>query len=385
MPDQGRLVARPAERLRRHIRRVSFDQQLPYWGEFRRFPKIIIALERHISSKGQNVSALDSFPRDVDRRGKTVQHDVLRARRVGENPHHVLVALTVVNHERLAGINGQLDMPAKCLFLDVQRRSPVRIMLDPVRVDAGLPHRHASFVRSHLRQTLPRRIIEFARARRVDRARREHAVIEMSSLQRQFSLVEPVADSADFLNASIDCAFNHRIHVVFGAGFGGGEVGVGVDKPSNSLGRNGRGARFLLRHVFQPILGRMEFHDIDAATRSQIDRDLAEAAVAGINGSIDDIVASFEETLGDYLALDPDLRRAYSRGDIARMYGTALGDAFIREHNFAWQLLIDDYGTDLVVTSPDHDMYTAPLVVVDTRFEDEKPGKLTAFIKQFLG
>ena len=129
----------------------------------------------------------------------------------------------------------------------------------------------------------------------------------------------------------------------------------------------------------------MEFHDIDAATRSQIDRDLAEAAVAGVNGSIDDIVASFEETLSDYLALDPDLRRTYARGDVARMYGTALGDAFIREHGFAWQLLIDDYGTDLVVSSPDHDMYTAPLVVVDTRFEDEEPGKLTAFIKQFLG
>ena len=129
----------------------------------------------------------------------------------------------------------------------------------------------------------------------------------------------------------------------------------------------------------------MEFHDIDAATRSQIDRDLAEATVAGINGSIDDIVASFEETLSEYLALDPDLRREYSRGDVARMYGTALGDAFIREHDFAWQLLIDDYGTDLVVTSADHDMYTAPLVVVDTRFEDEEPGKLTAFIKQFFG
>ena len=30
-------------------------------------------------------------------------------------------------------------------------------------------------------------------------------------------------------------------------------------------------------------------------------------------------------------------------------------------------------------------MYTAPLVVVDTRFEDEETGKLTAFIEQFLG
>ena len=127
------------------------------------------------------------------------------------------------------------------------------------------------------------------------------------------------------------------------------------------------------------------FRDIDAATRSQLDRDLAEAAVAGINGSIDDIVASFEETLGEYLALEPDLRRAYPRGDTARMFGTALGHAFIREHGYAWQLLIDDYGTDLVVASPDKDMYAAPLVVVDTRFDDEGTGKLTAFIEQFLG
>jgi len=219
----------------------------------------------------------------------------------------------------------------------------------------------------------------------MDRARREHTLIEMRGVQSQFRLVEPVTDSADPLDTSIDCALHHRIHVFFGARFSGGEVSVGVDKPGNSLGRNGRGAWFLLRHAFQPILGRMEFHDIDAATRSQIDRDLAEAAVAGVNGSIDDIVASFEEVLSEYLALDPDLRREYSRGDVARMYGTALGDAFIREHDFAWQLLMDDYGTDLVVTSPDHDMYTAPLVVVDTRFEDEEPGKLTAFIKQFLG
>lgn len=127
------------------------------------------------------------------------------------------------------------------------------------------------------------------------------------------------------------------------------------------------------------------FTDIDDATRAHIDRDLAEAAVAGINGSISDIVASFEETLGEYLALDPDLQRAYPRGDTARIFGTALGDAFIREHGYAWQLLIDDYGTDLVVASPDKDMYAAPLVVVDARFDDEGTGKLTAFIEQFLG
>ena len=127
------------------------------------------------------------------------------------------------------------------------------------------------------------------------------------------------------------------------------------------------------------------FTDIDDATRAHIDRDLAEAAVAGINGSISDIVASFEETLGEYLALDTDLQRAYPRGDTARIFGTALGDAFIREHGFQWQMLNDDYGTDLVVASPSRDMYTPPLVVVDTRFEDDATGKLTAFIAQFLG
>ena len=129
----------------------------------------------------------------------------------------------------------------------------------------------------------------------------------------------------------------------------------------------------------------MAYTDIDSATRTQIEADLAEAAGRGINGHASDIVASFEAELADYLALPADVRRSFPRGETARIFGTALGQALVRDEGFAWQLLIDDYGTDLVVTSPDHDMYTAPLVVVDTRFEDEEPGKLTAFIAQFLG
>lgn len=50
---------------------------------------------------------------------------------------------------------------------------------------------------------------------------------------------------------------------------------------------------------------------------------------------------------------------------------------------FSWKLLHDDYGTDLVVMQTP-ERYTAPIVVVDSRFEDDEPGKLTAFIKQFL-
>ena len=53
----------------------------------------------------------------------------------------------------------------------------------------------------------------------------------------------------------------------------------------------------------------------------------------------------------------------------------------------ARQLLIDDYGTDLVVAKDvgsASEKYTAPLVVVDQRFEDEEPGTLTKFLGQFL-
>lgn len=130
----------------------------------------------------------------------------------------------------------------------------------------------------------------------------------------------------------------------------------------------------------------MAFADIDSATTTQIEADLAEAAGRGINGSPADIVESFEAELADYLALPPDVRRAFPRGATARLYGTALGQALVRE-GFQWQLLIDDYGTDLVVAKDvgsAGEKYTAPLVVVDQRFEDEEPGTLTKFLGQFL-
>ena len=130
----------------------------------------------------------------------------------------------------------------------------------------------------------------------------------------------------------------------------------------------------------------MAFTDIDSATQRRLEADLAEAAGRGINGSVHDIVGSFEAELTDYLALPADVRRSYPRGETARIYGTALGQALVRE-GFAWQLLIDDFGTDLVVVRDAggaDEKYTAPMIVVDQRLEDEEPGKLTTFIEQFL-
>lgn len=130
----------------------------------------------------------------------------------------------------------------------------------------------------------------------------------------------------------------------------------------------------------------MAFSDIDAQTRTMIEADLAEAAGRGIGGTPADVAGSFEAELRNYLALPRDVQRSYPRGETARVYGTALGEALVRE-DFQWQLLADDFGTDLVVVrdagGPD-EKYTAPLVVVDQRFEDDEPGKLTAFLGQFL-
>lgn len=126
----------------------------------------------------------------------------------------------------------------------------------------------------------------------------------------------------------------------------------------------------------------MAFEPIDSATERQINADLAEAAGRGINGSPQDIVSSFEAELEAFLALPRDVQRAYPRGETARIYGTALGEALVRE-GYVWALLNDAYGTDLVVHQGEK--YVAPLVVVDTRFDDEETGKLTVFLEQFLG
>ena len=125
----------------------------------------------------------------------------------------------------------------------------------------------------------------------------------------------------------------------------------------------------------------MAFEPIDSATQTQIEADLAEAIGRGIGGTPQDVVGSFEAELTDFLALPTDVRREYPRGETARIYGTALGQALVRE-GFSWALLVDAYGTDLVVHQGEK--YVAPMVVVDQRFEDEEPGKLTVFLGQFL-
>lgn len=127
----------------------------------------------------------------------------------------------------------------------------------------------------------------------------------------------------------------------------------------------------------------MAFEPIDAQTQTQIDNDLAEAIGRGIGGTPAEVVGAFEAELTDFLALPADARREYPRGETARIYGTAFGQALVRE-GFAWAMLIDAYGTDLVVATPDGEKYVAPLVVVHQRFEDEEPGKLTEFLGQFL-
>ena len=131
----------------------------------------------------------------------------------------------------------------------------------------------------------------------------------------------------------------------------------------------------------------MTFHAIDAQTQTSIDNALAEAAAQRLNGPARVIIERFEGLLEDFLALPRDAQRSDPRGDTARIVGTALGDAFVRDYGFTWKLLKDDYGTDLVVVrdaDTNSPKYTAPIMVVDARFDDDATGKLTTFLEQFL-
>ncbi len=66
-----------------------------------------------------------------------------RRRAVVEDTHHIGVGLAVVDHKRLARVRRQLRVPAQRLLLDLQRSGHLRLVLNPILIESGLPHGHA--------------------------------------------------------------------------------------------------------------------------------------------------------------------------------------------------------------------------------------------------
>ena len=312
-----------------------------------------------------------------------MQNHMLRFRRIRENPHHVRIPLTVMDHQCLAGVHGELNVPTKRFFLRGKVSGVLGVVADPIRIDACLPHRNTPSVRGHLREPFPCRVVELGGSRRMDRARCEHALMHVRGSKRLLCFREPIAHGAYPLHTGAQRTLHNRIDIRLRGGSGRGQVGVGVDKPWYRGCWYWCRARFLFAHTIEPLT----FHAIDAQTQTSIDNALAEAAAKGLNGPARVIIERFEGLLEDFLALPRDAQRSYPRGDTARIVGTALGDAFVRDYGFTWKLLKDDYGTDLVVVrdaDTNSPKYTAPIMVVDARFDDDATGKLTTFLEQFL-
>lgn len=65
MPNQRWLIARTSKRLRGHIRRIGFDEQLAHRRQSHRLPQLLIALKRNVASKGEHIATLNRLPRHV--------------------------------------------------------------------------------------------------------------------------------------------------------------------------------------------------------------------------------------------------------------------------------------------------------------------------------
>ena len=120
---------------------------------------------------------------------------------VGENGQQVLVALTIVNHERFINPARQVRVPAQGLTLGVLVRTLVELA-QPVIVEPGLPDRDTARILSHLFNAGTHAVCQLAGSRRVDGARCDNIGMEMGGLEGFLRFVQSVAYSAHPFHAT---------------------------------------------------------------------------------------------------------------------------------------------------------------------------------------
>lgn len=118
-----------------------------------------------------------------------MEHDILG---VAKHTQKLHIRLTIVDHEDLARLLGQIHVPAQRLLLDVKGCGGLWLVLNPIGIEAGLPDCHAAWVRSHFLQPLPRRGIERVGLGGMDGAGCPHVGELMCRLERTLGLFQTI-------------------------------------------------------------------------------------------------------------------------------------------------------------------------------------------------
>ncbi|MGD7001841.1 DUF3806 domain-containing protein [Corynebacterium halotolerans] len=130
----------------------------------------------------------------------------------------------------------------------------------------------------------------------------------------------------------------------------------------------------------------MQVQEPDADTRQWIDDNLRVAGDTGFGTTPPKLFEAFEQTLADYLAASAEEK--IDPTPFMASFGIAVGEYLRRELGMAWQVITDDYGTDLAILkeAPDGSLvYSCPIVVVGKRFDaDYENGQLEEFCNHFL-
>lgn len=128
----------------------------------------------------------------------------------------------------------------------------------------------------------------------------------------------------------------------------------------------------------------MQVAEPDDDDRQWIEDNLRVAEQIGFGTTPPKLFEAFEKTLADYLAAEEDLDPT----PFMAAFGIAVGEYLRRELAMQWQVITDDYGTDLAILrkAPDGSLvYSCPIIVVGKRFDENyQDGQLEQFCDHFL-
>ena len=167
------------------------------------------------------------------------------AARLPENLEQLFISFSVMNHQRFACRNRGIDMPTQRCFLDLQGSRILRVVPNPVGIQAGFPDRNTVGVRNKLSQNAPSVIIQGVGLGGMDCTSRENRIKAPGSVQGRLGFGQSVANCADLCypgcSTLLDRLFQLSTHTC--------QMSVGISQTSNSGKRSGHGARFFLRHA----------------------------------------------------------------------------------------------------------------------------------------
>ena len=192
--------------------------------------------EAHRAGKTENPTGPHALPGHLRSGREAVEDHRLRGAFGAQHVEHFGVGVAVVDHQRLAGALGQVDMPGERFALVGRRRAPVQPSR-PVQVNPRLADRHHPRVGGQPLEFGPRGVGQRVGTGGMQRHCGKDPIIGFGSRRGPAGRIQIVGDGHHCLHADRPGTVQDCAHIGTGARAAGIEVGVGVDQGGQRLRR----------------------------------------------------------------------------------------------------------------------------------------------------